>query len=274
MFDHKQHKLNQQLDRLAEGKFDAMTNVLPEGQQGVAKIDHFTIGQNDLLVSIADHHEDFVHMGRYARLKVNGEVMMTDSPMEKRTNLEVIERSRGRVLIAGLGLGMILRPILRKPEVTHVTVLERYQDVVDLVLPSLAGDRKLEVIVADVFAWKPNPDTPKYSTIYFDIWPNSTIRHLPEMEYLYKRYRPLLARGGWMDSWTYGRLKEKKKADAKFIRELPGVLERHWREQTPEEFSRKLHQLLHDEAANTILAEAEKDVIRRFAASKGIPVIS
>lgn len=287
VIDLKQHERNLILDRQARDKFDPMAEVLPESQQGVASIDHFTMDPGDMLASLAEHAEDFVPTGRYARLKVNGQLMMTDSPMEKRTNLEVVEKAQGRVLIAGLGLGMILRSLLRKPEVSTILVLEKFQDVVDLVLPSLAGDSlisgflshdgnhitthggKLEVIVADVFQWEPFSSLRKLNTIYFDIWPDSTVHYLPEMEFLYKRYRPLLAKGGWMDSWTYKKLKLKKRDDDKFNKTFPALLEKHWRERTPEEFLARLRVLLQT-ADQYILNSENREVIYKFVAGKGL----
>lgn len=235
MFDLKQHRRNMEIDVLTEGRFDSMVDVLPVGEQGVARIDHFIIGPVEMLKSMTDFFEEFLPTGRYARLRVNGQLMMTDTPMEKRTNLEVVERARGRVLIAGLGLGMILRSILKKPEVAHVTVIEKYEDVVGLVLPSLTGySTRLDVIVDDVFKWKRPRSLPRFETIYFDIWPDSDVSLLPQMNQLHRRYRPMLSEGGWMDSWTYGMLREKYRNDSKFTRNLPALLEKHRLAQTPE----------------------------------------
>ncbi len=45
------------------------------------------------------------HPGKYRRLSNNGEVVMSNTPMEINTCMEFIERATGRVLINGLGLG-------------------------------------------------------------------------------------------------------------------------------------------------------------------------
>jgi spermidine synthase len=268
MFDKKRHANNQVLNIVTADTFDHMADVLPAGKQGVASVDHFTMSPTDVLASLHLYDEDYVPEGTYARLRVNGQLMMTDTPMEKRTNLEIIEKARGRVLIAGLGIGMILRAIVKKSEVTHITVLEKYQDVVDLVLPQFT-DARLEVIVDDVFQWEPPTDTPKYNTIYFDIWPDSLVECLPEMDALYKRYRPLLAKGGWMDSWTYKKLKQKKASDAKFLRELPSLLEKHQKDCEPEVFASRLRRLL---TFNDKLSDADRHAICKWATEKGIDV--
>ena len=250
---------------------------LPEGERGVAKIDHFGITTVEMLATIAKYGEDFISVGRYAKLKVNGELMMTDSPMEKRTNLEVVQRATGRVLIAGLGLGMILRAIIKKPEVTHITVLEKYQDVVDLVMPQFASavaEARLEVIAADVFQWEPHPAPPKFHTIYFDIWPKSTLANLPEIHLLHKRYRPLVAKGGWMDSWTYKTLVERERDGKHFVKGLPALLERGSKKYTNKEvLAARLRGLmlgLDSDWRGSKLKEQGKQIIRQFAATKGI----
>ncbi len=74
---------------------------------------------------------------RCARLIVYDEVVMTDSADERYSNLEVVRNAHGRVLLGGLGLGMILHPIAAKPQVTSVTVLEVNRDVIELVGPTV-----------------------------------------------------------------------------------------------------------------------------------------
>jgi len=68
--------------------------------------------------------DTYIRPGRYARLHVGHVLMMSDTDMERRSNVQVVQQARGHVLIAGLG--MILHPILAKPEVTRVTVVEKY----------------------------------------------------------------------------------------------------------------------------------------------------
>jgi hypothetical protein len=89
------------------------------------------------------------------------------------------------------------------------------------------------------------------------------------MNRLYKRYRSLLAKGGWMDSWTYKKLREKQASDKQFIHDLPVILEKHYADHSHEEFTEKLKALLTGRA-QIFLQDAEKEFIRRFAAQKGI----
>ena len=135
--------------------------------------------------------------------------MMSDTRMEHVTNYRVVQEARGNVLIAGLGLGIILHPILAKNEVLSVTVIEKYADVIALVSPTVKND-KLTIIQGDIYEWKPVKGT-KYDTLYFDIWADSTTDKLEEMRKLHLRFKPYKVKEGWMNSWRRDILKADKR---------------------------------------------------------------
>ena len=186
--------------------FQKMCDVVPEGQDGNARVQHFTVSEKDhqLTVMRSMFSRDLpVSPGTYVRLYVGGCLMMSDTQMEKSTNYEVVRRARGDVFIAGLGIGLILAPILANPEVTSVTVVEKYPEVIRLVEPALRklpGGEKLKVIEADILEWKP-PKGQTWDVIYFDIWPNICVDNLDEMATLHRRFGRRKNPGGWMDSW-------------------------------------------------------------------------
>jgi spermidine synthase len=136
--------------------------------------------------------------------------------MERRSNYEVVCRAHGRVLIAGLGLGLVLVPMLAKPEVVEVTVVEREPDVIELVGPAFAAalaSGRLRLVQADIHAWRPADDE-RFQTIYFDIWPTISTEHLPEMDRLRARLRPWLAAGqpgSWLGAWQEARLRAERR---------------------------------------------------------------
>jgi len=151
--------------------------------------------------------------GKYVRLTRQGKMygpLMSDTGMERYTNLEVVREARGNVLIAGLGLGMILVPILAKPEVNAVTVIEIEPEVIELVVPQLQPVftdeewAKLLVINADILEWRP-PARTKFDTIYFDIWPTVCDDNLEEMEKLHRSYGQRKNPGAWIGSWRRDR---------------------------------------------------------------------
>jgi len=96
--------------------------------------------------------------------------IMSNSKHEKISNLEIIENAKGDVLIGGFGLGLIVLPIMNKPEVTSVQIVELHSEVIDLVAKQLPLNDKVEIINHDIFTFKP---TKKYDTMFFDTVPYS-----------------------------------------------------------------------------------------------------
>jgi hypothetical protein len=202
------------------GMFREMSKILPEAVSGVASVKHFTVSNQDsafTAIRAIQHPGAYVSEGSYCQLLVGRTLMMTDTDMEKRSNRGVVGHAQGNVLIAGLGLGMVLLPILEKPEVTSVTVIEKYDDVVKLVEPSIRtasgkNGSKLKVLVADIFEWEA-PKGEKWDTIYFDIWPDICTDNLKDMEKLHRKFAKRKNPGAWMDSWQKDYLKSLKRRE-------------------------------------------------------------
>ena len=89
---------------------------------------------------------------------------------------------------------------MNKPEVTHITQIEKSADLVKLVGPHFQHP-KLEIVTADIWEWLPKRGT-RFDVIYFDIWPDFNTDHLKEMTTLQKKFRRYLAPGGFMDCWS------------------------------------------------------------------------
>jgi len=192
-------------------------NYIPEGQSGNVKIEHFEVTEEASSFSrmrsmFSSDRSEYVKEGKYARLIIDGSVVMSDTDMEKSSNTHVIQNAHGNVLIAGLGLGMIILPLLEKPEVKSITVIEINQDVINLVYPYLKSD-KLTVINADIFEWKPEKMV-KFDSIYFDIWTFISLDNLDEIKKLHNKFKNKLNRTDnnyWMDSWKYDELKYRRR---------------------------------------------------------------
>ena len=123
--------------------------------------------------------------GKFARLLVNGHVMMSETPMEHRTNREFVWEAHGDVLVGGLGLGMILLAVQDKEKVRSITVIEKNQDVIDAVYHQLPLNQKVTLIQDDVFTWKPDR---KYDCVYMDIWSYVNEDVYEEMKTLKRKY--------------------------------------------------------------------------------------
>lgn len=197
-----------------------MAGVIPPGEQGVAKVEHLEVDAalsafSSIRAAVTMNGDARVKEGRYAQLRVSRTLMMSDTQMERRSNTGLILNARGHVLVAGLGIGMVIPPLLARPEVTRVTVVEKYGDVIALVEPPLRqylGDAaaKLEVVEQDIFDFLP-PKGLRYDTVYFDIWPDICLDNLEEMERLHRRFARRKQPGAWMDSWQRTRLRDMKR---------------------------------------------------------------
>lgn len=173
--------------RKAKEIFCKMADLLNERQNGAWKLEKFTIERNNLAAMIQG-----VTPGTYMKLTHNGECVMSDTSMEKRTNMDFYCNAYGDVLVGGLGIGMIILAIQDKPEVRSITVIEKHPEVIDMVASQLDFNDKVKIICADVFEWKPEKGI-KYDVSYMDIWNwvNEDI-YEKEMKPLKRRYARFL----------------------------------------------------------------------------------
>lgn len=152
----------------------------------------------------------------YIRLKKNGEgIMMSDTPMERNTNRDFIQRANGDVIIFGLGLGLVILPLLKKKNVKSILVVELYQDLIDLVQPILKKhdtENKLTIIQGDCFEiHKSIPKDKKFDTVYGDIWIEISTKNYEEMKILTKNWKNRINRensNAFIDHWMKDFLKK------------------------------------------------------------------
>lgn len=193
---------------------------IPAGKSGNVRIEKFEVSKSAAgFHNIRSHGISHMSPGQYTRLIVNGGVMMSDTDMEYRTNLEAITSARGYALIMGLGLGYVIRAIAARERydtspldkwVRSITVIEKSQDVIDLVLPHLKDlPFNLEVIHADALAFVPSKGM-RFDFIYHDIWPESDVDNLTEISKLKRRWG---RRCDEQAAWTEERLRKLARQD-------------------------------------------------------------
>jgi len=135
-------------------------------------------------------------------------VIMSDSKPDKESCEKYIEAARGDVLILGFGLGLIVIPIMNKPNVTSITIVELEQEVIDLVASQHKLNNKVKIIQGDALLYQPKK---LYDCIFYDIDPPTErilklekqgITTSPE-----SHYRPFLKKEGEVLVWNgdYGR---------------------------------------------------------------------
>lgn len=209
--------------------YPLVASIVPEGRHGTAEVRHFTPSKEDIARLFREEGEHIEHRV-HAELRINRQLVMSDSSMEHRSNEEVIRRSHGHVLIGGLGLGMILPPLLAKREVATVTVIEKNTDVIALVGPHYANDRLL-VISGDIHEWWP-PEGVFMNTIYFDIWPTRGDNQRAGFNELRSRYLRCLDPddpAAWIGSWWEAELemeeeqRQKEEKELSRLRALPAA---------------------------------------------------
>ena len=94
---------------------------------------------------------------------------IADWPIEIRQHREALEQMlvSGRVLVGGLGLGIMANLLAQEPRVEQVDVVEISQDVADLCTPR---NPKVNVIVDDMYHWVENQEGWPYTTAFIDLW--------------------------------------------------------------------------------------------------------
>lgn len=198
-----------------------MVDIVPISQKGEAEITHFKVSEEESKwTAIRGRPDEIVAAGDYVRLSVCGELVMSDTDHEWASNRSAMRHANGDILIAGLGIGMILTSILENQRVNSVLVIEKYQEVIDLVLPHLLskidGSSKLTVVCSNIFDW-PLPKERGWDCIYFDIWPTYCIDNLQQMTKLKRRFARRLKRdnpSAFMGCWKEAELRRRKKASA------------------------------------------------------------
>lgn len=199
---------------------EGVAQLFKDTEKGEAKISKFVwdTEKTSPLYRVRSMMEDPIGLmsdGEYVKLIVDGKLVMSDTDMEKKTNWEFVAKSNGSVLVAGLGVGLILHNIKEKfdrGDITDVTVIEKSQDVIDLVGPLFPW---VNCICADVLEYQPEKGK-KWDTIYFDIWPGRCTDNLDEIKILHNRYKFKKNRENpncWMNSWYKEELQYTKAQD-------------------------------------------------------------
>lgn len=206
---------------------EQVAQLFNNAEQGQAKLKKYTISPEEAswanLRLVRDGGWLYaVGPGEYIKLIINGQLYMSDTQMERRTNYEFMQEARGDVMIAGLGIGLIiynLIPKIKDGTVKSITVYEKFQDVIDLVEPTirqqLPDGFDFKVILGDILTYEP-PKTEKYDTIYFDIWPEISSDNHKDMVLLHNRWKSRKRKGGWMDSWMKKKVYQLAKAEREY----------------------------------------------------------
>lgn len=177
---------------------------LPAGKHGEVEIRPIVIDES--LAKFSNMRAVFqggrgrVEVGTYTGLYRNGGLWMSDTPDEINDHLPMIWRAGrvgGRVLVNGLGLGMVVKALLAMENVEHVDVVEIDPDVVALVGPAYVGDRcTVHLADAHEIQW---PKGTRWSAAWHDIWQDISTDNAESMTRLKRKYG---RRVDWQACWA------------------------------------------------------------------------
>jgi spermine/spermidine synthase len=196
-------------DRLTQLWRSAAFNV-PRGQSGDWRVTRSAVTHKEAMLNrrqaeIFGGPLRYTPEGYYTALvkdpvsSLEGEIWMADTPDEREDHREVFEqceRRGGRILIHGLGLGLITYAVLSLENVEHVDVVEIDEDVLKLVAPSFNGPR-VTIHHGDCFTYE-WPNDARWTVVWHDIWLPMLETNLAEMDRLEARFAGYC---DWQGSW-------------------------------------------------------------------------
>lgn len=182
---------------------DLMTVDVPEGELDGMRVERFEIRENDFENLRNRIRGRDSRPGWYTRLCAGRKVWMSDVDAEKHDHLQPLHQidyhRSARVLLNGLGLGMVLKAALSFPHVEHIDVVEIDERVIRLVGPHYQTDPRVEIHHADAYdqakRWPPGT---WWDVGWSDIWADISTDDLAQMSYLNRSYG---RRCDWHGCW-------------------------------------------------------------------------
>ena len=137
-------------------------------------------------------------------LNKSNECIMSSNLFERLTNQNFIDHAKGDIIIFGLGLGLVIFPLLNDSEITSITVIDKSVDIIDNIGPIIKKydvNDKLTIINGDVFTYYQQLNDAKFDVAYFDYWNivDSTIYN--DMETLKELYKNNIKETGQLMYW-------------------------------------------------------------------------
>lgn len=196
---------------------DLMTSLrVPEGKSNEVEISDIVVSEQEasfgrLRASIHGGSSG-IRAGTYSGLYRNGDLWMSNTPDEARDHLHFLytceAESAERVLVNGLGLGMVVYALLHLPSVQHIDVVDIDADVIALVKPfydALSHDQgKILTIYHDdayTITW---PRNTRWDGAWHDVWQHISLENVPYMTDLHRKYG---RRVRFQDSWKRDELR-------------------------------------------------------------------
>ena len=97
------------------------------------------------------------------------DIVMEDSPRELRRHLPIWMHGKGHILKTGLGLGCVVRGLLTKADVEHISVVEIDKDIIRIIGEEFKDNNRVSIYHADALEFDYN-SIPKLDFAWHDIW--------------------------------------------------------------------------------------------------------
>jgi hypothetical protein len=168
---------------------------VPEGTLDGITVERFEVVRDsfEYLSSVIHDGARAPRPGVYTRLSRDGYLWMSDTTAERRDHygplLQMWRYDAKRVLINGLGLGVIVNAALALPSVEHIDVVEIDERVAKLVGPHYEKSGRVTIHIADAYEqMKRWPANTHWDVGWSDIWPTLSEDNLREMTRLNRSY--------------------------------------------------------------------------------------
>lgn len=195
---------------------DIMQVDWPENSHGEVSLKRFTVTERDAAferIRAITHGGRGVRAGTHTGLYIRSALWMSDTPDEQCDHLGflyTVQRLEARrVLVNGLGLGMVVRALAAMPHVKHIDVCDNHPDVIGLVGPLVTQwgiDHGTVVNVVHGDAHEPAtlyPRGTRWDAVWHDIWQDICADNWESMKILRRRYaRRCDTQGCWSEVET------------------------------------------------------------------------
>jgi hypothetical protein len=190
-----------------------------------------TIRSGSSTISYQTLHNQIEVNGRMMRLdkpltfpilRIAGQVVMSKTPQEEGAMIKDAKKAKGIALVGGLGLGIILDHIRSK--CTHITVVEKNKDVIELYKKYKNGAVAYDdIVVGEVEDYLEKNDQ-KYNYIHLDTWYSGDYEQLPHVNWMMEKAKSRLTSRGVLRAWVYDTMKESFLKDCERMWRMRGSL--------------------------------------------------
>ncbi len=121
---------------------------------------------------------------------------MWDTPQEIKLQEDLAKKAFGDVLVAGYGLGILPKFLIKNPKVKSVTIAEKYKEIIEKMKKSEKINGK--IIISNFYDL---PESQKFDCIIGDIWPDIDIKFLKDYVKFKNKSQKLLKKKGKILAW-------------------------------------------------------------------------